>query len=561
LEVGVNNSLGFAAGVWAALGVMTSVGGCSAAKEPGAAGVGREAVRTTAQRLALGPVNVLTNRYDNQRTGANLLETVLTTSNVPGQLGELFTLPVDDQIYAQPLYASQLAIAGGTHDVLFVATMNNSVYAFDADVAGPPLWQASFNGSGVPVRATQVGQACGTYRDVSGNIGIVGTPVIDPDAGTMYVVARTFESGLFVQRLHAIDITTGADRAGSPVDIQATVQGSGEGSDGNGNIPFNTQTENQRAALALSQGTVFIAWASHCDTSPYHGWVMAYDAASLAQIAAFNDTASGGKAGIWQAGSGPVIDPDGNVYYATGNGDWDGTQAFGESVVQLSPQNLAVTDYFTAFDWDPLNRGDQDLGSTGPMLFPGTNLLVTGSKAGKLYVIDRTNMGGMNGTDDSQLPQWFQATAGSPTHHIHGGEVAWSSNPAGSSIYVWGENDFLREFSFQPDAGAFNTTPVVGPVRAPQGMPGGMLALSANGGAAGTGIVWASLPLQGDANQAVVQGVLRAFDAASLTELWNSTLSAGDVVGDFAKFVPPTVANGKVYLATFSGRVNVYGLR
>jgi hypothetical protein len=539
-----------------ALVAMCATTACSSDRAPNP----DEPFATSIARVTVAAVNVFTHHGDNQRTGENLLETILTTSNVQqAGFGKLFTLPVDDQIYAQPLYASQLSIVGGTHNVVFVATMSNSVYAFDADIAGPPLWNASFNGSGIPLDHTQVGQSCGTYMDITGHIGILGTPAIDPVSGTMYFVARTFENSSFVQRLHAIDITSGLERGNGPAVIQATVTGTGEGGDGS-HVVFNPQTQNQRTALAVSQGRVFIAWASHCDTRPYHGWVMTYDAASLAQVAVYNNTPNGTMGGIWQAGSGPVVDPDGNIYYTSGNGDWDGVTAFGETVTQLSPQTLAVTDFFTPFDWNSLNAGDLDLGSTGPMLFPGTDLLVTGSKTGKLYVINRRRMGKV-ASNDGELPQWFQATTGSPTHHIHGGEVAWSANPNGPSLYVWGENDFLREFTFQPSSGAFDVAPTaVGQVLAPSGMPGGMLSVSANGGTLGSGVVWASLPSQGNANQATVPGVLRAFDASNLTELWNSTRVAADAVGTFAKFVPPTIANGKVYLATFSNRLNVYGL-
>jgi hypothetical protein len=466
-----------------------------------------------------------------------------------------------------------VAIAGGTHNVVYVTTMGNSVYAFDADVGGNPLWMQNFNGPDQPVSSTQVGQHCGVYRDISGNIGIASTPAIDPTAGTIYFVARTVTgAGDFYQRLHAIDMTTGAERSGSPVTIQASVPGSGAGS-ANGQVAFDPQTQNQRSALLFSQGKVFIAWASHCDTAPYHGWIMAYDAASLAQVNVLNLTPNGQEGGVWQSGSGPVVDADGNLYYGVGNGDWDGMSAFGQSLIRVSAQTLSVTDYFTPFDWASTasEPPDLDLGSAGPLLLPGTDLLIIAGKTGRMYVTNRNNMGHWMSSSDGQIQQAFQAVLLTPTmpfplpaaskHHIHGGEVYWNG-PDGPRIYVWGENDYLKSYAFQASSQTFNTTPASQGTMLPSvGMPGGMLSISANGAMAGTGILWVSIPASGDANQMVVPGVLRAFDASDLTqELWNSTMAANDDVGNFAKFVPPTIANGRVYLATFSNRLNVYGL-
>ena len=262
---------------------------------------------------------VLTRGYNNQRTAVNLNEKKLKPSNVnSSKFGKLFMLPVDDQIYAGLLYASDLRIAGHKHNVLFAATVNNSVYAFDADRFGGPLWHRNFNGDGRPTRNTEVGQACHTYNDFIGNIGIIGTPVIGPDK-TMYFVTRTLEGNATVQRLHAIDITTGNDRPNSPQVIQATVAGTGD--DTNGSIvAFNPVTENQRPALALSDGTVYIGWASFCDTRPYHGWLLSYDASTLKQVGVFNASPNGNMAGIWMSGAGPALDQSGNLYFSTGNG-------------------------------------------------------------------------------------------------------------------------------------------------------------------------------------------------------------------------------------------------
>src|SRR5271166_538920 len=281
-------------------------------------------------------VNVLTRNYNNQRTGANLSESTLTTSNVAaGQFGKLFMVPVDDEVYAAILYVSSLQIAGGTHNVIYVATMNNSVYAFDADTLGAPLWSRNFNGSGQPEFWTQVGLN-GTCTANQGNIGILSTPVIDGTAGTIYFVTRTVETTGVVQRLHALDITTGNERANSPTVITATV----------GSNVFTPASQNQRASLALSQGVVYITWASFCDVGPYNGWVMAYNSTSLAQVGALPITERQ-AGGIWMAAAAPVFDSAGNLYFATGNGTWDGASQFGESLVKLAPTSLGVLDYFT----------------------------------------------------------------------------------------------------------------------------------------------------------------------------------------------------------------------
>ncbi|HET9960472.1 MAG TPA: hypothetical protein VFQ61_38645, partial [Polyangiaceae bacterium] len=243
------------------------------------------------QTSPLGTFNVLTRSYNNQRTGANLSETQLTPANVNSrQFGKLFQLPVDDEVYAQILYASGVSIGGATRNVIYVATVNNTVYAFDADTAGAPLWQRNFNGSGRPPRHGEVanGTACGgNYHDFAGNIGIVGTPVINASSNTMYFVTRTLESGSMIYRLRAVNIATGADRAGSPKQITASVAGTGDGSNGT-TIAFNPMFHNQRAGLALASNAVYVAFAAYCDAPPTHGWVMGFDATSLASTGVFN---------------------------------------------------------------------------------------------------------------------------------------------------------------------------------------------------------------------------------------------------------------------------------
>ena len=297
--------------------------------------------------VGLSQNSVATYHYNNARTGQSIQESILTPANVRGnQFRKLFSQPVDDSVYAQPLYVPNLPIPGkGTRNVVFAATVNNSVYAFEADTFGSSLWHRNFNGVGRPTKNTEVGLACGAYRDFAENIGIVGTPVIDTSNGTMYFVTRTVESAATVQRLYALDITTGDNRANSPRIIQATVAGAGSGSSG-GAIAFNPETQNQRPGLLLSNGNVYIAWASFCDTGPYHGWIMAYDAKSLAQVSVFNATPNGEGAGIWMLGVGLAADAKGNLFVATGNGTFDTTftaqgfpanRNFGDSILKLSP--------------------------------------------------------------------------------------------------------------------------------------------------------------------------------------------------------------------------------
>lgn len=516
---------------------------------------------------AQGSVNVLTRSYNNQRTGANLSEAVLTQTTVTAaKFGKLFSLPVDEQVFAGILYVSSVQIAGGIHNVIYVATVNNSVYAFDADTLGAPLWMKNFNGSGRPSKNTDFGAAgsfcpLGGYYDFRGNIGIVGTPVIDGATGTIYLVTRTVESSGVVQRLHALDIRTGNERANSPKVISASVIGTG---DGGATVVFNPSTQNQRAALAFSSGTVYIAWASFCDILPYHGWVIAFDGISLSQLGAFNTTPNGTQAGIWMAAAGIAFDASGNLYASTGNGTADATQNFGESVVKLAPNTLNRLDFYTASNYNTLNSGDTDFGSGGPTMLPGYNLLVTGGKEGRLYLLNTNNLGGL-AAGDVQIPQVFQAVnptvRPAATHHIHASNVAWTS-PQGLNIYVWGENDFLRGYRFSSTTQTLGTAPFAsGSVLPPFGMPGGIMSLSANGSQGGTGILWASVPRNGDANEYTVPGELYAFNAETLALLWASSTSVGDDSFNFSKGSPLVVANGKLYAAGLSKFVSVYGPR
>ena len=512
------------------------------------------------QANAQGAFNVLTRNYNNQRTGANTSETTLNNSNVnASQFGKLFMLPVDDQVYSGVLYVSSLEIGGATHNVIFVETTNNSVYAFDADTLGPPLWTRNFNNGGQPSNNTELGGACGTYTDFRGTIGIVSTPVIDSTTRTMFFVTRVVTNGNTVQQLHAIDITTGYDEANSPQVIQASVSGTG---DGGSTDVFNTITQNQRTALSLSQGVIYIAWGSYCDTTPYHGWVMAYNETTLAQLGAFNSTENGSMGGIWMAGAGPVFDNSGNLYYATGNGDFNGAGNYGESLVKLAPSSLGLLDFFAPSEYNTLNASDLDFGSAGPVMLPGGNLVAQGGKTGIIYLMKTSNLG-QEVSGDTQIPQFFQAVnttiRPSATHHIHNASPIWTG-PSGLNLYVWGENDYLRLYQFNSSSQTFNTPSAqTGSVLPPVGMPGGMMVVSANGSTAGTGLVWASVPRNGDANQFTTPGNLYAFDAGSLALLWSSTGTSQDLF-NFSKGSAPVVANGKVYVGSISRFVSVFGL-
>lgn len=529
------------------------------------------AVATGTLWSARGAVSVLTQHNNLSRTGANLSETALNTRNVnTNSFGLIFKRAVDDQIYAQPLIAAQVNLGSkGTNNLVIVATVNDSVYAFDADnaSASAPYWQVSLLGpNSVPPTTSDLG-AESTF---TGNVGIVGTPVIDPSSGTLYVVARTKENGAtFVQRLHALDIATGAERPNSPVVIAASYPGNNPVDSVGGIVTFNPLRQNQRAALALVNGVVYICWTSQFDIEPYHGWVMGYDAATLAQVVVYNDTPNGREGGIWMSGCGPSADSSGNLYLTIANGPLDNATppttpgSTVESFVKLtrSGSSLNIASFFAPHDWQNLDINDNDVGSAGLVLIPGTSLAFSAGKPGVAYLVNRDNMGGLSsGNADTNVVQAFQVTSGGEVH----GTPVWWAGPGASYAYIWPSLDYLQQYEFNAASGTF-LLPAYATSPAPatsDGQPGGMLSLSANGPIAGSAILWASLQISGDASLATCPGILHAYNAQNVgIELWNSEqLHARDTVGNFAKYVPPTIANGKVYLATFSNRLNVYGL-
>jgi len=510
---------------------------------------------------------VFTQRYDAQRTGQNRREFILTPSNVTDStFGKLFACAVDGEVYAQPLYVANFAIAGGTHNVVLVATMNDSVYAFDADASScVPYWQKSFLGTGVtPVPPADTGED----GDINTIIGITGTPVIDPATGTLYVVAKTKEPTGYFQRLHALDLATGSEKFNGPADISSaiTVPGSGDTGEATcpgsaGNVPFCPLRENQRPGLLLLNGTVYVAWASHGDIQPYHGWVIGYDAADLTQAPiVFNTTPNGGLGGIWMTGTGPAADADGNIYVITGNGTFDtmGTRTnYGDSFIKLRTAGggLSVGDFFTPANQSFLDSNDFDVGSGGAIVVESAgahpHLVIGGDKQGVLYVIDRDNMTGFNSNGD-QI-QKVAITAG-PACIICG----LFSTPAfwEGKLYVVAIGDVLKQYMLAN--GVLSSLPAR-QASDMFGIPGASPVVSSNG--ATNGIVWALDTTNNGTNSSATSApaILFAYDATNLNKLYSSPTSGAGAAGNAVKFTVPTVANGKVYVGTQT-ELSVFGL-
>jgi WD40 repeat protein len=534
--------------------------------------------------IAQSPVTVWTHRYNNLRTGWNDQETVLNTNTVnQRQFGLLFTRPVDDQLYAQPLIVPNLNFGGTVQSAVFLATVNNTVYAYNAtDAAAPaPLWSVNLTTPGARViRNTDMTGACGGfYKDFSGNMGIVGTPVIDTVTKTMYLVTRDISNanGTYRQYLHALDILTGQERTGSPVGIAANYLGTGAGATFNF-VPFEPQKENQRPALLLHNGTVYICWASHCDWGPYHGWVLGYNAADLQLKYIYNTTPDGENGGIWMSGAGPVVDGNGNIYLTTGNGtvgvgnNPNNPRNRGESLLKLREptstqgNQLQLINFFTPADYAYLETNDLDYGVDGVLLIPNTNLCLSGSKQGKIYVNDVNKMGKCTPANDSVVQVLYVNVQTVAEKHIHGTPLYYKYRTTvavdSEFVYAWAESDYLTQIPFNRTTKLFETTATKkGNIKLDTGMPGSMITASSNSDVAGSGIIWASHPLSGNANQALRPGSLDAYDARDITRpLFRSNVNTLDDPGYFSKFNNPIVANGKVYLPTFSNKLNVYGI-
>ena len=521
--------------------------------------------------LSFSQNSVLTQHNDLYRTGWDNHETVLTTANVaPSSFGLLFSRPVDDQIYAQPLVVSNINLPGyGTKNIVITATVNNTVYAFDADSGNvtSPYWQVNLTpvGSRVIKNTDMTGACGGNYKDFSGNIGIVGTPVIDSTTNTMYLVARSVTSAPdsdFQQYLHALDITTGAERPNSPVLITAQVVRSLGGFS-----IFTPQQQNQRAGLMLLNGIVYITWASHCDWSPYHGWVIGYDKSSLQQDIVYNTTPTGGAGGIWMSGAAPSADDAGNIYLAVGNGtttisaDRSTLINSAESALKLTlaGNTLAVSSFFVPYNYSILDSVDNDFGVAGMLLIPNSNRVLTGCKNGNLYLLNRDSMGGY----DSLKNDVIQTITVSTRSHGLRSSLAYYKGAVNEYIYSWSESAPLSAFPFDRTADTLNVLNAqISGVQGPASGNGSFFSLSSNGSVDSTAVLWVNQSVSGNANQATRLGILRAFSAIDVThELWNSSMDSADMPGNYSKFNCPTISNGKVYLATFSNKLMVYGLR
>jgi len=539
------------------------------------------APETLEPRLLLAAA-VLTYHNDNASTGQNLAETTLTPADVnPTQFGKLDSVPLDGTAYAQPLYVPSVAVSGqGTHNVVYVATEHDSLYAIDADT-GAVLWKDSFIDPAAGVTTIPFDDpANGNFAE----IGISGDPVIDPNTGTLYLVARTEEvvDGVshYVQRLHAIDITSGAEKFGGPVVIADTsfdgtyytynsgpsVAGNGDGSS-NGVVTFNAMRQNQRVALTEANGNIYVGWASVGDVGPYQGWILGFNAATLALDAVFNDAPNGTEAGIWESQGRIAVDDSGDLYFETGNGTFDTTLNaagfpidgdYGDSFVKLAPDSstpadpningwgLKVVDYFTPSNQQSLNDVDDDLGSGGPLLLPDSagdaahpHLLIGAGKEGKIYLIDADNMGHFDPNADHVVQETGAGLIGDGSY----GTPAYFNG----TFYYGGFGDQVKAFSVSN--AALSTAPTS---QSPNFMDYGGTTPSVSADGTSNGIVWA-LDYNGT-------GVLYAYDASNLAnELYDSTQAAGgrDQVGASAAFTVPTVVNGKVYVAGES--LTIYG--
>ena len=489
--------------------------------------------------------NVLTANYDNNRSGANLAETILRPGSVNAEeFGKVGAFPVDGHIFAQPLYVRDVAINGERKNVLYVATMHNSLYAFDADSPHniEPLWKVNL-GPSLPTSYYR------RFSDIEKEIGILSTPVIDLSRQTIYVVSCTFPDDKPIFTLSALDLTDGLDRPGSPVEIKINVAGTGDGSDGT-TIRFDPIQHMQRPGLLLANHNVYIAFGSHNDQYPYHGWIAAYSASDVRnQVAAFITTSSAGYGAIWHSGRGLAADSAGNVFATTGNGDFDGLSNFSQSFLKLSP-NLNLLDWFAPGNWASLSDDDADLSSMGPILIPGTDHLIGGDKAGNLYLLNQKNMGHL-GPMDAAAP-----LVSRPVEYGGLFNMAIWKRAADAIVFISTEGSTTSAYRLAD--GSVSMTPLSTAPVADEAAYQGM-AVSADGDTAGSAVFWMSY---GDYARQGVPAVLCAFDGEDLSQaLWCSTFNEDrDGPGRFAKFVSPTVVNGRVYLPTFSYEVAIYGL-
>jgi hypothetical protein len=499
----------------------------------------------------MGQVQVLTEHNDEFRDGANTNENVLTPANVNfSTFGKLFTLSVDGYIVGQPLYLPGVQFPNGTtHNVVYVATQHDSVFAFDADQSGPPLWTTSYINPAAGITSVPI-TAFGCPGTDFNEVGIISTPVIDPVEGTIYVLAKTEENGAFVFRLHGLSLTTGQDVI-APAVISASA------STIKGTLQFNPAIEMQRPALTLANGTIYVGFGSNgCDSYAYHGWLLAYDEMTFDQVGTFLTTPNGTDGAIWQSGGGPAVDTDGTIFLATANGTFDASSGgldYGDSILHLSPSSvsssgLSVLDYFTPYNQLALNQADRDLGSGGvtllpPQSGPHKNEMVGGGKGGTLYLVDRGGMGGYNPTADTQIVQ-----------SIIGAAKGLTEVPAywNGFVYVAGWNNYIKAYSLAN--GLLSTQPVSQTPNIFNIDSPGSVSVTSNS-QLGNGILWAMLH---SGNVAA----LFAYDATDLTtELYSSQTAklSRDTLGGVAHFATPTIADGRVYIGGTKA-LTVYGL-
>jgi hypothetical protein len=546
--------------------------------------------------MLLAGVSVVQYRNDDGNTGQNLNETTLTPANVnPTDFGKLYQYPVDGYVYAEPLYLPDVTIPGkGTHNVVFVATEHDSVYAFDADgnvaANGTPLWRDSFIKPSAGITTLTEADVF-NVGDLIPEVGITATPVIDPNTGTLYVVTKTkdIKDGVehVVQELRALNVDTGAEMDGGPVVIADTtvnpdgsytynsgpsVAGTGDGNVNNV-VTFNSLTQNERAALVLNDGVVYTSWSSHGDTGPYHGWVLGYNASTLALTSVFNTTPNGGQGAIWGAGQGLAVDSQGNMYFVTGNGTFDTTldpttglpssADYGDSVVKIgidpssTPANpnpngwgLKVLDYFTPSDQHQLDNNDTDFGSGGPLLLPATQtgpqVVLAAGKEGTIFAID---------TDTGHMGE-FNASSNNVYQEVSGQIGGIWGAPAyfDGAVYYGSVSDNLKVFALGPN----NTLSAMPTSTSPEGFgyPGPTPDISADG--TSDGIVWA---LDNGAYGAQSPAVLYAYDPTNLqNEFYNSNDSGSrDQAAGAVKFTVPMIADGHVYEGGEYG-LTIYGL-
>jgi hypothetical protein len=517
----------------------------------------------------IAQVSVTTWRNDIGRTGQNLYETILNTSDVNvTQFGKLFSQAVDGYVYAQPLYLPKVMIGGQSHNVVYVATEHDSVYAFDADNNGGsnanPLWHASMLSTlhGAAAGATTVSSdLVGT--DIVPEVGITGTPVIDPSSGTLYVVSKTLEGVAFIQRLHALDVTSGAEKFGGPVVISPSVIGTGNGSSG-GTLVFDPEWENQRPGLLLLNGIVYVGFASHGDNGPWHGWIAGFNAQTMQQTGIFCTSPNGVGAGIWMGGAGlagdipdPINHPYGRIFLATGNGDYTAgapytsSMDYGDSILDLDLTNGAPTiqDEFTPSNQAELDAYDGDQGAGGLLILPTQttgsypNMLVQAGKSGEVFLLDRDNLGGYSTTGDQVVQELPYSVGNVGTWTM---PAYWNGN-----IYYWAQLDTLKVF---PLVNGLLTGPAASSTEK-YGYPGANPTISANGNT--EGIVWT---IESDGYMTGGPAVLQAHSASNASTLYSSNTNfSRDDPGLAVKFTVPTVANGKVYVGAQS-QISIFGL-